>query len=94
MDQISKILIATLFALSFSFSEDQSIKEQFISDLLEKMTLEEKIGQMNQYSSFFDVTGPPPEDNSAKNKYDYIRTGMVGSVLNVKGPKDVRAMQE
>ena len=94
MDKISKIIIATLFALSFSFSDDQSIKDQFISDLLEKMTLEEKIGQMNQYSSFFDVTGPPPEDNSTKNKYDHIRTGMVGSVLNVKGPKDVRAMQE
>ena len=42
MNNISKILISILFALSFSFSEDQSIKDQFISDLLEKMTLEEK----------------------------------------------------
>ena len=40
MDKIIKILISTLFALSFSFSEDRSIKDQFISDLLEKMTLE------------------------------------------------------
>ena len=53
MDKISKILIATLFALSFSFSNDQSIKDQFISDLLEKMTLEEKIGQMTQVDRQF-----------------------------------------
>jgi len=53
MDKISKIIIATLFALSFSFSDDQSIKDQFISDLLEKMTLEEKIGQMTQVDRQF-----------------------------------------
>ena len=53
MNKISKILISILLSLSFSFSEDQSIKDQFISDLLEKMTLEEKIGQMTQVDRQF-----------------------------------------
>ena len=52
-NKISKILIFIFFALSFSFSENQSIKDQFISDLLEKMTLEEKIGQMTQVDRQF-----------------------------------------
>ena len=58
------------------------------------MTLEEKIGQMNQYSSFFDITGPAPKESGAKIKYNDIRSGSVGSVLNVVSAKEVRAMQK
>ena len=34
--------------------------ERKIDDLLGRMTLDEKIGQLNQYSSTFDLTGPVP----------------------------------
>ena len=34
--------------------------EDKVEALLSKMTLEEKIGQMNQYNGFWDVTGPAP----------------------------------
>ena len=33
--------------------------------LLLTMTLEEKIGQMNQYNGFWDVTGPVPSEGDA-----------------------------
>ena len=33
-------------------------KDQFINDLLAKMTLEEKVGQMSLFTSDWDVTGP------------------------------------
>ncbi len=61
--------------------------------LLKKMTLQEKIGQLNQYSSTFDVTGPPPEDGAGLRRYEQIRTGQVGSMLNVLGADATRKAQ-
>ena len=58
------------------------------------MTLDEKIGQMNQYNGFWDVTGPAPKNGDAKLKYDDLRKGLVGAVLNVKGVDKVRKLQE
>lgn len=65
-----------------------------VEALLSKMTLEEKIGQMNQYNGFWDVTGPAPSDGEAEKKYEHLRKGYVGSMINVKGVKDVRAVQK
>ena len=68
--------------------------EQKIDDLLKQMTIEEKVGQMNQYNGFWDVTGPAPEGGSAEKKYEHLRKGWIGSMLNVRGVKDVRAVQK
>lgn len=62
-----------------------------IEELLKKMTLEEKIGQMNQYTSDWITTGPITKDGDKQSK---IRQGMVGSMLNVKGVAHTRALQE
>ena len=58
------------------------------------MTLEEKVGQLNQYSSPFDVTGPPPSQGAQKMAYEQIRTGLVGSMLNVTGAEATRKAQQ
>ena len=68
--------------------------ERAIDRLLLKMTLEEKVGQMNQYNGFWDVTGPAPQAGADKFKYDHFKQGLVGSVLNVRGVKQVRKLQE
>ncbi len=68
--------------------------EQKIDDLLKQMTIEEKVGQMNQYNGFWDVTGPAPEGGSAEKKYEHLRKGWIGSMLNVRGVKEVRAVQK
>ena len=68
--------------------------EKKIDALLSRMTLEEKIGQMNQYSSAFDVTGPPPSAGAQKAMYDQIRAGLVGSMLNVTGAEATRKAQQ
>lgn len=68
--------------------------EDKVEALLSKMTIEEKIGQMNQYNGFWDVTGPAPSDGEAEKKYEHLRKGYVGSMINVKGVKDVRAVQK
>jgi len=84
------VTISLINALTAQYSE----KDEFISELMSEMTLDEKIGQMNQYTGFYDPTGPVPTDGNAKTKYDHIKKGMVGSVLNVRGTKEVRALQE
>ncbi|WP_299012373.1 beta-glucosidase BglX [uncultured Polaribacter sp.] len=69
--------------------------EQSIDSLLLKMTLEEKIGQMNQYNGFWDATGPAPKSGDlAAQKYEHLKKGLVGSMLNVKGVKQVKALQK
>ena len=67
---------------------------QRVNELMAKMTLKEKIGQMNQYNGFWNVTGPSPKDGNAKEKYDHLAKGLVGSMLNVRGAREVRAVQE
>jgi len=68
--------------------------ERKVDSVLSLMTLEEKVGQMNQYNGFWEVTGPAPKDGQAARKYEHLKKGWVGSMLNVKGVKDVRALQK
>jgi beta-glucosidase len=86
------LIIALIF--NYSCNESQSEKEIFISDLMSKMTLEEKVGQMNQYNGFWDATGPLPKKGYEKGRYDDLRNGLVGSMLNVTGVKNVYALQK
>ena len=65
-----------------------------VDSLLNIMTLDEKIGQMNQYNGFWDVTGPSPKNGDAKYKYDNLKKGLVGSMLNMRGVKDITAVQK
>lgn len=68
--------------------------EERISLLMKEMTLEEKVGQMNQYNGSWDVTGPKPESGSNEEKYNNLKKGLVGSMLTVRGVKEVRAVQK
>ena len=61
----------------------------FIGDLMSRMTLAEKIGQLNLLSVGFDVTGPQlSKDADAK-----VRQGLVGGVFNTYTPVAVRKLQ-
>nr|WP_320120453.1 beta-glucosidase BglX [uncultured Marinifilum sp.] len=61
--------------------------DQFVDELLSQMTLEEKIGQLNQYTSHWEMTGPAPKNSSAQKRLEDIKNGRVGSMLNVFGAK-------
>ena len=65
-----------------------------VEALLGQMTLEEKIGQLNQYSNTFDITGPPAEDHAGRARLEKIRNGLVGSMLNFAGVEETRRAQE
>ncbi len=68
--------------------------EEKIDSLLERMTLAEKVGQLNQHSSSFDVTGPPPESGREGARYELLLNGGVGSMLNVTGAEATRRAQQ
>lgn len=62
-------------------TEDMKMNK-FIDDLLKKMTVEEKVGQMSQVLSNYSSTGPL-EPNSEEGKD--LRAGRIGSIFNVAG---------
>ena len=65
--------------------------DQKVDSVLKLMTLDEKIGQMNQYNGDWDATGPITKDGDKQNQ---IRKGMLGSMLNVTGVEHTRTLQE
>lgn len=77
---------------AFSPVPDKSEEEkgQFIEELLSKMTLEEKIGQLNLMTAPGDVvTGPQKGENLTND----IKSGNLGNVLNAIGIDYIRSLQ-
>ncbi|WP_299053385.1 beta-glucosidase BglX [uncultured Polaribacter sp.] len=98
---MKKILAVIIFIVFTSCKNDKNLFkdpsasiDQRVESLLSQMTLEEKIGQMNQYNGFWNVTGPSPKNGEQADKYDHLKNGLVGSMLNVRGVKDVKAVQK
>ena len=79
-----------LLACFIGFSQQKTI-DQKVNALLKQMTLEEKIGQLNQYTGNNQATGPITIN---PNKETEIKKGLIGSMLNVLGTKYTRQYQE
>jgi len=62
-------------------------KEIFVSELLSRMTLEEKIGQLNLPTSGDITTGQANSSNIAKK----IEEGKVGGLFNIKSVQKIRS---
>ncbi len=60
-------------------------EDVFVEELLSKMTLQEKVGQLNQHTSRWEMTGPAPEAKNTQELLEDIKQGNVGSMLNVVG---------
>lgn len=80
MKKLCFMMIATLLSVACSHKDPV---ERKIDDLLARMTLEEKIGQMNQLDLSW--------DESAKE--ELIRQGRAGSVFNIVGAKQINRLQ-
>jgi len=93
------VSIISLMMIQLSCAQKKDItvsknKDSKVESLLSQMTLDEKVGQMNQYNGFWDATGPAPSGGDSKMKYDHLKSGKVGAVLNVAGAENVRKLQE
>lgn len=98
MKIILKLLAGTLCLASCETTDVKvstlSVPEKYaykVDSILSLMTLEEKIGQLNQYTGNWQATGPVVEDPT---KIEQIKAGKVGSMLNIKSVKHTRELQE
>ena len=73
-------------------SKTSETYDKQVDSILNLMTIEEKVGQMVQYSGGWDLTGPASDNN--KLKKEQIEKGLVGSMLNVASVEQVRAAQK
>jgi len=65
-------------------------KAEFITELMSKMTLDEKIGQLNLPTSGDITTGQANSSNVAKN----IAEGKVGGLFNIKSVQKIKEVQK
>jgi len=88
---MKKLTTFALLMVSFFAVAQQETIDQKVNALLKKMTIEEKIGQLNQYTGDNSATGPITIN---PNKQAEIKAGLVGSMLNIIGTKYTRQYQE
>src|ERR1043165_10074334 len=90
---MKRIWVIALFLFSLSAqsqtSSDAKMKV-FIDALMKKMTLEEKIGQLNLPGSGDIVTGQAGNSDIAKK----IKEGKVGGLFNIKSVARIRDVQK
>jgi len=90
------LLLLFFFGMFLSYSQkknkpiNNTPKEIFISDLISKMTLEEKLGQLNLPTSVDITTGQVNSSNVAKN----IEQGKVGGLFNIKSIQKIKEVQK
>ncbi|WP_263603189.1 beta-glucosidase BglX [Chryseobacterium sp. PET-29] len=88
MKRVYFLLAITAFGMN---AFGQKTIDQKVSELLSKMTLEEKVGQLVQYSGFEYATGP--QNSNSASVLNEIKQGKVGSMLNVAGAGETRKFQ-
>lgn len=91
MKPIHKLLVgAMLVATASASAVDEAKMNQFIDDLMSRMTLQEKLGQINLPPSDDFVTGEPQSSNIGAA----VAAGAVGGTFNIKGAEKIRQLQE
>lgn len=87
---MSGLLLPTINGPSHTPVRGQRSREdRFVDSVLARLTLEEKLGQLNQVSGLGNPTGP----GGTPAGYEQIRRGQVGSFLNVVGADTTRKIQ-
>jgi beta-glucosidase len=86
-------IVVFIHVAVFGQKKPQELKsiEKRVDDLMKRMTLDEKIGQLNQYTGEWEATGPV---TNSGNKVADVKAGKIGSMLNVRGVQHTRALQE
>ncbi len=88
---MKRICLVLILISSISFSQNKNI-DQRVDSVFALMTIDEKIGQLVQYSGMFDTgtqTRKPQQSHEV-----LIREGKVGSFLNIFGVKSTYEVQK
>jgi len=92
--KIFTIILSALLLIQVNYSQAQKVVDpkmnQFITNLMGKMTLDEKIGQLNLSGAGDVTTG----ETTSSDIHQKIRDGKVGGLLNVKSVSKIRAVQK
>ncbi|WP_295233508.1 beta-glucosidase BglX [uncultured Chryseobacterium sp.] len=75
---------------AYQTAQYQAKKKAFVESLLAKMTLDEKIGQLNLPSSGDFTTGLAKSSDIGKK----VEQGLVGGLFNIKGADKIKAVQK
>lgn len=89
MKLFGKLILTSLLFTSINASAQDAKMKTFIDALMKKMTLEEKLGQLNLPGSGDIVTGQAQSSDIGKK----IREGKVGGLFNIKGVEKIRDVQ-
>ncbi len=87
---ILSIALSSLALFSMAANPPKTDMRTFIDDLMSKMTLQEKIGQLNLPVTGDIVTGQAKSSNVAEK----IKKGEVGGLFNLKGVDKIREVQK
>ena len=90
---ISTFLFLLMPQVGFSQKETNEYIDKKVDSLLSIMTIKEKIGQLVLYNASWNVTGPP-SDVGNKEKYEKLKKGEVGAMLNATSVKETRELQQ
>ena len=87
---VMALIVPMLFAGCRSAADNEKREmDKFIDELMSRMTLEEKLGQLNLPVAGDIVTGEPRTSNVAGD----IREGKIGGLFNLKGAAQIREIQ-
>ncbi len=90
MRRLLQVFLACMAVVGCMQAQNKDAKmDKFIDDLMGKMTLEEKIGQLNLPSSGDITTGQAKSSNIAEK----IKKGQVGGLFNIKGVEKIKDVQ-
>ncbi len=90
MKKLNKSIFVFFIICSFTANAQSNKMNDFINNLMKKMTMEEKIGQLNLVTPGGTVTGAVV----SKDVDDKIRKGQVGGLFGITGPDKIRRAQE
>lgn len=91
------LLVATLLLSNHLFAQNQLFKAEIeakVDSVLSLMTVFEKVGQLNQHNGSWEFTGPVPDGDYQQERFELLKRGGVGTMLNVNGAEATRAAQK
>jgi beta-glucosidase len=91
MKNLKLLAVVAIFFISCSQQEQESEMDRFISDLMSRMNIQEKIGQLNLVTPGGGVLTGSVVSTAVEEK---VKAGKVGGIFGIYGPDKLRQAQQ